>query len=407
MGLSLWGALLTDGREHPPSRVVIDERRIVAIEASARPLPGDVVVEPGEAWIAPGLVDLQVNGAGGFDLTAAAEPPEASRPQAARGIAAAAEPAQAVREVAGTLAAAGVTAFCPTIVSSPTAVILRALGAYGPHLPEGGAESLGVHIEGPFIDPDYRGVHEPANLRPASTAEIRDWLAHGRPAIVTLAPEQPHAMDAIAQLSTARVTVSLGHSGATADQARAALAGGARMATHLFNAMPPLHHRQPGLVGALLASAARLGLIADGVHVDPLVVDLVVRRAGTDRVVLVSDALAAAGAPPGLSVLGDQRVHSDGRVVRRLDGTLAGSAVLLPDCLKNARAWLPDVAPAKLIDMASRTPAALLGATRKGRVAVSCDADLVVLSSDFSVLRTVLRGEMLKPAATPRQGGVA
>src|SRR5437660_12422042 len=135
----------------------------------------------------------------------------------------------------------------------------------------------------------------------------------------------------------AGVTVSLGHSGADVAATTNALEAGARMGTHLFNAMPPLHHRQPGLVGALLASHAVVGLIADGVHLDPLVVDLVVRRCGADRVVLVSDAVAAAGAASGDSALRDQTVVSDGRSVRRADGSPATGAMLIGRCLANLR----------------------------------------------------------------------
>ena len=328
-----------------------------------------------DGWIAPGLIDLQVNGAGGHDLTSAHEP------------------AVALVRVARTLARHGVTAFCPTIVSSPAEVILERLSAYAPRAVDGGAEVLGVHVEGPFIDPDHRGVHDPFVLRAASSAEIARWLEHDRPVIVTLAPERPGGMQAIRQLASAGVVVSLGHSGADAGLAQEALDAGARMATHLFNAMPPLHHRQPGPVGALLASGAVVGLIADGVHVDRLVVDLAVRRCGADRVALVSDALAAAGAPAGESALGDQRVISDGRVVRRSDGTLAGSAMLLDGCLRNLRGWLPDLPPGTLLKMATHTPAALLGLlSRKGRVAVGCDADLVVLDHDFNVKLTLVRG---------------
>jgi N-acetylglucosamine-6-phosphate deacetylase len=156
--------------------------------------------------------------------------------------------------------------------------------------------------------------------------------------------------------------------------------------------MPPLHHRRPGLVGALLSSGATLGLIADGVHVDPLVVDLVVRAAGPARVALVSDALAAAGAPPGPVALGEQTVHSDGRVVRRADGTLAGSAVLLDTCLRNARAWLPWLPPAEVVRMATQTPADLLGLPRKGSLALGADADLVVLDADWQVTETIVAG---------------
>jgi len=226
------------------SRVECADGRIVGLEAASRPLPRDVLVEDG--WIAPGLIDLQVNGAGGADLTSASEP------------------RVALEQVACTLARHGVTAFCPTIVSSPLETILRALTAYRPQSPPGGAESLGLHVEGPFIDEAHRGVHEPSVLRSASADEIDRWLAVGPPSLVTLAPERPGGLEAIVQLAAAGVIVSLGHSGADAAQAQAGLAAGARMATHLFNAMPPLHHRRPGLIGALLVSQAALGVIADG-----------------------------------------------------------------------------------------------------------------------------------------------
>jgi N-acetylglucosamine-6-phosphate deacetylase len=273
-------------------------------------------------------------------------------------------------------------------------VITQSLRAYAPRQIDGGAEALGLHIEGPFLDPNHRGVHDPGVLRSASQEEIGEWLDNGTPAIVTLAPEQPGGLEAVTQLRQQGVVVSLGHSGADARSAAEALAAGARMATHLFNGMPPLHHRQPGLVGALLAcEAAVLGLIADGVHVHPLMVDLVVRRCGPERVALVSDALAPAGGDPaGETRLGDQTIVSDGRSIRRTDGTLAGSALLLDGCLRNVRVWLQKLEPARLIQMATQTPAELLGLRSKGRVAVGYDADLIVLSDDFDVKLTVLRG---------------
>jgi N-acetylglucosamine-6-phosphate deacetylase len=372
--MNVWGRVLTDGRELPPTRIEIREGRIVGMQATERPSQQDRTIEDG--WIAPGLIDLQVNGAGGADLTSASDPPAA------------------LATVARTLAAHGVTAFCPTIVSSPLSTIMRSLRAYGPQTIDGGAEVLGLHVEGPFIDPKHRGVHDPSQLRSASPGEIAQWLATGIPAIVTLAPERPGGLATICQLRDQGVTVSLGHSGADAGVALDAVRAGARMATHLFNAMPPLHHRQPGLVGALLASEdCVLGCIADGVHIDPLVIDLVVRRCGAARVALVSDALAPAGALPGESCLGDQPIVSDGRSVRRTDGTLAGSAMLLDGCLRNVRSWLPDLAPATLVAMVTQTPSAVLGLTRKGRVAVGYDADLVILDREFNIVSTVLRGE--------------
>jgi N-acetylglucosamine-6-phosphate deacetylase len=373
--LVVWGAVLTGGRELPPSRIEIRNGRITSISAGPQPADADLVVESG--WIAPGLIDLQVNGAGGVDLTSTAAP------------------RVALEHVARTLAAHGVTAFCPTIVSSPEETIRERLPTYAAQLLPAGAESLGAHIEGPFIDQQRRGVHDPNNLRRATTEELERWLAAGKPAIVTLAPELPGALPAIRQLAQAGTTVSLGHSGAGAHVAQVALAAGARVATHLFNAMPPLHHREPGLVGALLASDAALGIITDGVHLHPLIVDLVVRRAGVGRAMLVSDALAAAGAPRGPSQLGHQVVVSDGTSVRRADGTLAGSALLLDACLRNARAWLPDMAAAEVLRMATQTPAELLGLGHKGRVEVGADADLIVLDEEWRVQRTLVRGEVI------------
>jgi N-acetylglucosamine-6-phosphate deacetylase len=382
--LVLWGRVLTDGHERSESRIEVAEGRIRRIEPAPRPIHADIAVDDG--WIAPGLIDVQVNGAGGIDLTSAADP------------------VSALAHVARTLAGHGVTGFCPTVVSSPLEVILERLPAYRAQRVSGGAESLGAHIEGPFINPRHRGVHDPANLRTASRGEIDQWLAAGTPRIVTLAPELPGGLDAITRLAAAGVLVSLGHSGADAEQAQLGLAAGARMATHLFNAMPPLHHRAPGLVGALLASAAVLGIIADGVHLDRLTINVVVGRAGTARVALVSDALAAAGAPPGLTVLGDQTVISDGRSVRRTDGTLAGSALLLDDCLRNVRGWLSHVAPAELLRMATQTPADALGLVRKGRIAEGADADFVILDSAWHVRHTIVGGEIV--SASPLEATV-
>jgi len=376
---SVWGRVLTDGRELPPSRIVIGDGRITRVEEASGPGEADLVVDDG--WIAPGLIDVQVNGAGGVDLTSASEPPEA------------------LEAVARTLAAHGVTAFCPTVVSSPAELILDRLAAYRARRIRGTAACLGAHIEGPFIDPQHRGVHDPTMLRAASAEEIEGWLRSGPPKIVTLAPELPGGLDAVRQLAAAKVVVSLGHSGANSTDARLGLAAGASMGTHVFNAMPPLHHRAPGLVGALLASDAALGIIADGVHIDPLIVELVVHRAGVGRVMLVSDALAAAAAPAGESILGDQRLLSDGRTVRRVDGTLAGSALLLDECVRNVRAWLPGLAPADVVRMATQTPADALGLTTRGRVGVGCEADLVVLDASLRVRRTVVGGILVEPAS--------
>jgi N-acetylglucosamine-6-phosphate deacetylase len=378
---SLIGRVLSDGVEWPLARVEIEHGHVVAFGPPGSTGGVDVAVEDG--WILPGLVDLQVNGAGGVDLTSADRPEEA------------------VSEVARILVRHGVTAFCPTIVTAPPEVVMARLPALGPRAHPGGATSLGAHVEGPFISPRSPGVHDPGAIRAPATDEIERWLAAGRPAIVTLAPEVPGALEAIGQLRAAGVVVSLGHSAASAAEGRAGLAAGATMGTHLFNAMPPLHHRSPGLIGALINSPATLGLLADGVHVDALAVELAIRAAGVERIALVSDAIAAAGlpagagtaAPPGPVRLGDQTVYSDGVAVRRADGTLAGSAAMLDHGLRNARAWCPWLSRAQVARMATETPARALG--RRVRVDLDEPADLVVLDRDWNVAATLIGGEIV------------
>lgn len=375
--LVLHGRVLSGGEETPACRVEVDPAsgRIVSVEPGGGAAGADR--DAGDGWIVPGLIDLQVNGAGGVDLAAAEDPEEA------------------VAAVARVLARRGVTGFCPTLVSSPEARILRCLPAFAARLHAGGAASLGTHVEGPFISPAHGGVHDPACLRPPNMAEVERWLEVGRPAIVTLAPELPGVLELVERLSRAGVLVSIGHTGASAEQVAAAEAAGARMGTHLFNAMAPLHHRQPGVVGGLLTGRATIGLIVDGVHVDPLVVGLVVRAVGPERITLVSDAVAPAGALPGAYVLGGQTIVSDGRTVRRADDTIGGSALLLDECLRNARAWLPWLTPAQVVMMATEVPAAALGLKDRGRVAPGCVADLAVLDRDWRVTATVVRGELV------------
>lgn len=375
MTFALYGTVLDGGNELERCRVSIDGQTIASVESGSAPRPGDVVVERG--WIAPGLIDLHVHGAGGVDLTSADDP------------------RKAVASVARSLARCGVTAFCPTVSSSRPETYAKVLPAYGPGVHGNGAESLGANLEGPFLDPLRRGFQDPSVLRHPSADEIARWIELGPPRIVTLAPELPGGPEAVRQLVAAGVVVSLGHSDADADGATAAIAAGARHGTHLFNAMPALHHRKPGLIGALLASDATVEIIADGIHLHPLVVELVVRAAGIDRACLVTDGLAAMGQPPGPTRLGDQEVVSDGRVVRRADGTLAGTAVSLDECLRNARAWLRWLPPAMVLKMATSTPASVLGpavAARKGRIAPGYDADAILLDEAWNVTRTYVRG---------------
>jgi N-acetylglucosamine-6-phosphate deacetylase len=259
------------------------------------------------------LIDLQLNGAFGLDARLGRD---------------------VVMEIAGRLAARGITGFCPTMVTGPRPAGTAFLGSVA-----GIPGVLGAHLEGPFLNPAAAGAHDPSLMRPVDAGEIAEWIAAGPPAIVTLAPELPGACAAIEQLAAAGVVVSLGHSRATHAEAARGFDAGATMTTHLFNAMTPLHHREPGLAGCALARAdVYIGLIADGVHVHDAVVRMVL-KAAVGRVVLVSDAAV---------------------VTRLADGTLAGSELLLDEVVARLVALGIDPggaatdAPARVLEGARR-----------------------------------------------------
>lgn len=366
--LTAHGTVLTDGRELADTTVRMVAGRITSVVTGASADGADIVVD---GWIVPGLIDLQLNGAGGVDLTSDLRPDHA------------------VESVAKVLPRHGVTAFCPTVISSPPATLLERLEPYRPRDHQDGAASLGAHLEGPFLSAGHRGAHDARSLRAPDEREIERWLSVCPPSIVTIAPELPNAFDAIRRLAAAGTIVSLGHSGADLETARSALSAGATMATHLFNGMPPLHHRSPGLVGALLSSSATLGLICDGVHVHPTIAELVIRVAGVERVALVSDAVAPAGLATGDAA-------EDG--VRRADNTLVGGAVLLDACLRKVRSAMTWLTPAQIVLMATGTPAAALGhrvASCKGRIASGYDADLTILDADWEIVMTIIGGRVV------------
>jgi N-acetylglucosamine-6-phosphate deacetylase len=329
----------------------------------------EVVAQPGEI-IAPGFIDLQVNGYASHDAAAGAD---------------------SIAALSDALPASGVTAFLPTLISAPVEVGAAFAATVGAAAESQGARVLGAHIEGPFLNPSFRGAHLREHLA-EPTAEKVDVIEAARPRLVTLAPELPGALDAIERLHRAGIVVSAGHTGADYEQGRKAIAAGVRFATHIYNAMPPVHHRRPGIALALLLDPrVTVGLIADGEHVHPAVCEQLVRVKGSTRVALTTDQTSAAGAPPGTYQLSGRPVESDGRVVRLKDGTLAGSAASMPD-LVHLMARLPGMNAARAISLASTVPARVLGEERLGRIAEGAAADLVVLDSELRVRLTMIRG---------------
>lgn len=363
--------------------------------------------------IAPGLIDLQINGGWGHDFTS--------------------DGSSAVI-VARQLVSTGVTAFLPTIITSPLADYPRRLAEIAAAGADAGllrpaptsqanagttpaasygATILGAHLEGPYLNPLYAGAHDPTLLRPIDLNELLAWADHPLVSLVTLAPELPAGLAAVRALRDRGVIVSAGHSNATAAEATAAFAAGVSWGTHLFNAMRPLHHREPGLVGALLAGPVPFGLIADGIHIHPIALRLAAAR-GAAGIVLVTDAMASLGQPPGIYQLGRQAVTvtttpkepqrtaqtgvDDGAgaagmmtTARLADGTLAGSLLTLDQAIRNMVTWqCCDLAGA--LTMATATPARLLGLATKGRLTIGADADLVIFDQRLRVSHTFING---------------
>lgn len=327
--------------------------------------------------LAPGFIDLQINGAFGNDFT---------------------HDPGSIWEVAEKLPRFGVTAFLPTIVSSPAEYVRDAQAVLRDGRPDGfaGAQPLGLHLEGPFINPAKKGAHNEAYIRPPDFDEITDWSPSSGVRLVTLAPELPEANWFVETLDDRGIVVSAGHSLASYEVAKGCIGSGIRYATHLFNAMPPLHHREPGLAGAVLADErVTIGLIADGVHVHPSLVKAVWQVAGDNRLNLVTDAMAGMGMPPGSYRLGDLQVTVSEDNCRMDDGTLAGCVVPLDACLRNLMAYT-GCDPGGALRTVTSTPAALLGLGKsKGMIAAGHDADLVLLDEDFQVVATIAEGRVL------------
>jgi N-acetylglucosamine-6-phosphate deacetylase len=319
--------------------------------------------------IARGLCDLQVNGAAGVEITAGAA---------------------ALDRIDAVMLAHGVTSYLPTVVSTDPATATRAVEDIAERMRDPASPVEGAHLEGPFLSADFRGRHRHEFLR-SPTEPLPAYYEHAAVRLVTIAPELPGAVPLIGALARRNVVVSLGHSAASYDQAGLGIEAGARLVTHLFNAMPALHHRRPGLVGRGLVDARLgLGLIADGFHIDRRVLSLVGRLAA-DRVVLVTDASPAAGAPPGRYELAGLVIEGtpEGRA-QTLDGLLAGSALLLDEAVRRWRDSA-EVPIAAALQAAGERPARFLGLS--AGFAPGCLADVVLMTSDGHVEGVMRRGE--------------
>ena len=325
---------------------------------------------------APGFVDLQVNGFAGVDFLSA-------------------EPEQ-YRVAGAALAATGVTAYLPTLISAPEEAYSRALGAAAAAADGdlgAGPRILGVHLEGPFLSPLWPGAHDPAYLQAPDAALIERLGAAGPIALVTLAPELPGAPALIGALLERGIAVSCGHSDADAQTAHAAFDAGARAITHLHNAHRRYAHRDPGLGGAaLVRPEVTVQAIVDGVHLAPEVA-LVAFRATRERFCLVTDAMAAAGLGDGSYRLGTRQVTVDGPAVTLPDGTFAGSVLTMDAAVRNLVAL--GAGEVQALNAATRAPARLLGRPELGLLAPGARADVVILDDRLEVQATFVAGRQL------------
>ncbi|MER7458989.1 N-acetylglucosamine-6-phosphate deacetylase [Micromonospora sp. NPDC126480] len=327
-------------------------------------------------WILPGFVDMHTHGGGGHTFTTG--------------------DAEAARAAAAFHLRHGTTTLLASLVSSPFELMRAATSAYRPLVAEG--VLAGIHFEGPYLSAARCGAQNPEYLRDPSTEELTELIGLGGGAVrmVTLAPERDGAVAAVKLLAGHGVVAAVGHTDATYDQTRAAVAAGASVGTHLFNGMRPVHHREPGPVVALLdAPNVVCELVADGVHLHDGMLAFAATTAGPDRAALVTDAMAAAGMPDGEYELGGQAVVvADGVARLARDGAIAGSTLTMDAALRHAVAAgipVPDAAR-----MVATTPARAIGLGDKvGALHVGLRADLVVLDDDLNVVRVMRAGSWL------------
>ena len=379
---------VTAGRVMTPDRVILDG--VVLVEGpkilevgSRRALRFSrdefQVVGHSQQLLAPGFIDVHTHGAMGRDVMEGTD--------------------GALEVISRFLAGHGTTSFLATTVTASPIATLQAVEALGSQVdrPLPGARMLGLHLEGPFINPEKRGAHTAKYIRRPSTLIFDQLLACSSHQIklITVAPEVEGGLELIRFARAKGVVVSLGHSNATLEETMAAIALGAGNATHTFNAMRPFSHRDPGILGAVLtAPEIWAELIADGVHVSPAAINLCIQCKSARRILLISDAVSAAGMPEGQYRLSDIEITLSGGICRTREGQLAGSTLTQDQALRNMVRWshLPLEA---VLGMLTRNPAQSLGiAESKGTLAEGRDADMVLLDRNLRVHTTIIQGEV-------------
>jgi N-acetylglucosamine-6-phosphate deacetylase len=374
-------ALFTPREKISPARLVTNGTKIAAVGTpdSLQIPTGAERIDASDLWVTPGFIDPHIHGCGGVDVMDGTY--------------------EALNVVSRLLVRHGTTSFLPTTVSSPPDILIHAVEQIGASISEqfDGAVPLGIHLEGPFISPSMRGTHKASNVL-APSIDLLDKCIRGsnhRIRLLTIAPEL-EGMDALLMFAQHfGMTLAMGHSNATFEQSKAAMAQGVCYAVHTFNAMRPLLHREPGITGAILSDDRVFAeIIADGIHVDDNVVRIFARSKGESRILLVTDAISATDMPDGNYRLGGDVVSVVNGICRDTEGRLAGSTLTQEVALRNFAYWT-EWPFERVLPSLTLNPAKALKLENKGILEPGADADIVALDRDFRVMKTIVAGRLV------------
>lgn len=334
-------------------------------------------------WVLPGMIDIHIHGVGGSDVMDATT--------------------DSLNVITRLLPKEGTTSFLATTLTNPEDIIEAALKNVAAYIMNhnkcGQAEVLGIHLEGPFIDKNYKGAQSEEDIIPVNINLLKRWqdIAHNHIRLVTLAPELDKDHTVLHYLREIGVVSSMGHTNATFQEVKKAVSSGLSHVTHLFNGMRGLHHREPGAAGAaLLLDELTVEIITDGIHIHPELMKLVYRAKGPENIILITDSIRAKCLKNGVYDLGGQEVDvKDGKAWLRASSSLAGSVLKLHKGRRNLEKWL-NIGVKELVKMTSATPAKRLGIyDRKGSITENKDADLVLLNNEGEVVQTICRGQVV------------
>lgn len=358
--------------------VLIEKNKIKEINPTA-PIDTDIIDAKG-LYLSPGFIDVHIHGAGGSDTMDGTK--------------------ESINTIAKTIAAFGTTSFLPTTMTCSINDIKKAIEAVAEAKAVGtdGANVLGVHLEGPFISPSMIGAQNPNFIQTPSIDTFKDMVGEHLDSItsITIAPEVEGAKELIEYLSHLGIVISIGHSKATYKQALEGIKLGIGHSTHLYNAMTPLHHREPGIVGAIFDTDITTETISDGIHISYPSLRVAYRQKGIDKVLLVTDAMMACGMPEGKYALGGQDVYVKDGAARLKEGNLAGSILTLDKAIRNvyqnSNYELYDVVKMATFNGAKHCKVA----DKKGLIKEGYDADLVLFDDDINIEKVIIGGKIIK-----------